>query len=171
MPKLNLQKRERIMLLAGTVAVVLMLAYGGARGPWQRYQKSVADLKAAAGRFQDAQSTRDAVVEARRSHEMVIERVQQRGNFDLWTFLNEALRKTSLVDRADMQSRRGVTSTETISAVQLTLQGVSLEELVKLLHVVYAGNNLVVVHSLDHLRPGPDNKGLECRLVFVSPEA
>jgi len=170
-PKFTLRKRERVILVVGTALVVVMLAYGGLRGPWKRYRQSGEDLKSARSRLEQARDMRDAVLEARQSHEVIVERLQRRGNFDLWTFLNDSLRRTGLVDRAALNNQPGLVRSASLSALKLTLEGVSLEELVKLLYTVYASDNLVVVYSLDNLHPTDEGEGLECTLVFVSPKA
>lgn len=171
MAKIVLRKRERILLVGGTILLVLVAGYIGGRGPWAKYKASAATLGEARERLQQALAMRAAVLEARRSQEIIQTRMKERGNFNLWGAVNGALRNAKLAERgADLQSKKGVAS-EKFAAVQLTLEGVSMEELVNLLYTIYSGNNLVVLHSLDKLTPAESGKGLTCQLTFISPKA
>ena len=54
---------------------------------------------------------------------------------------------------------------------QLKLNGVTLKELVDLLHKIYASNDLVVMYRLEYLRAAGEDKGLDCSVVFLTPKA
>lgn len=93
----------------------------------------------------------------------------------MWSFLNTALAETELRDRANLERVKARTRDKEMAQyatmVELRLPGVTLEQLVKLLHRIYNSNNLVVLYKLDYLRPTSDNKGLECAATFLSPNA
>lgn len=171
MAKMALQKRERVLLIGGTILVVLVAAYIFGKGPWEKYKASAATLAEARDRVKQVARMRDAVIEARQSEEVIQARLKERGGFDLYTAIKDALRNAKLLDRgAELQTKKAATS-DKFSAVQLNLEGVSMEELVGLLYAIYSANDLVVLRDLQKLTPAEDRKGLACQMTFISPKS
>lgn len=171
MAKMKLQKRERTVVAAGVVVVVLILVQAlWTRGaPLQRYRDSARQVNAARQRLTDVQDWHDAVVAARRSGEELERAVRARGSFDLFSFVKRAVDREKLTPRSQIESQQTAGASSGLAAVKLRLTGVSMEELVKLLHAIYSDNSLVVLQTLDELRPADDQKGLFCSMTFVAP--
>ncbi len=170
MSKLNLQKREKIVLGCGAGAVVLLAAYLLMQRPINEYKRSVEALTRARQCQALAEGWREEVRSARGGQEELAQRIRARGpRFDLWTHIGSALRAAQLQDRGDFESKRSVLSSGALAEVELTLRGVTMEELVDLLHRIYAGDNLVVLYKLTHIRAENDGKGLSCQMTWISP--
>jgi hypothetical protein len=133
----------------------------------------VDELRQRYARLEQAKETEEARL---RSQDELMARIQQRKpNFDLWSFMNKLLTEGKLNERAVLENFRPRTErrgeSQDVAMVQLRLSGVSLKELVDLLHKVYASGDLVVMYKLEYLRPMADAKGLECNVTFLTPKA
>jgi hypothetical protein len=145
-------------------------------GPLKRYKVAVGDL--AAQRERHSLLVQEKQVEQARlqSQEQIMVRLKERRpNFDLWSFMNTILTETKLKDRANLENfrpradKKGLS--DDVTLVQLKLTGLTLSELVSLLHKIYSSNDLVVMYRLEYLRPTSDGKGLECNITFLTPKA
>lgn len=169
-----------VSIIAGAF-VVFMVVFTYAV-PYKRYRDSERDVAGLRQRVSQLHLAKESEEARLRSQEELTERLKDRKpNFDLWSFMNTMLTETKLKERAVLENsklrsdRRGALSgkgaSEDVTAVQLKLSGVTLSELVELLHKIYAANSLVVMYKLDYLRPTNDNKGLECNITFLTPKA
>lgn len=147
-------------------------------GPMRKYRDSNKELRDLRRNLELARETK-AFEELRlQSQEKLVSRLNARKrDFDLWSFLDRVLKESNLKDRAVLDNKaerasRSVASAgiENVSLVKLSLSGVTLDEIVKFLHAVYASNNLVVMYRLEYLRAARDGKGLECSVTFLSPK-
>ena len=172
MSKLNLQPRDRRMLAIGAVAVTLWVVYLGAQGPMKKYQLAAKNVADARARLKTIRAVEASVTSERSGQEAFKKLVAARSpGFNLYVYLQE-LSQASLKDR--VQNIKNVVTPAAGGAfyeVSLTLNGVSIGELVDFLHKVYASNNLIAVPRVDYIKLARDAKGLECRLTFVSPRA
>lgn len=172
MLKISLQKRERVVVTGGSVILGLMVLYHVAQGPWNAYQKSINDIERAEQLLYQARLWHGVILEARSGEQAVLRRVQRRGpGFDLFSFLHRIVRQMELEDRYNLESRRGAAISPRLAAVQVTLEGVNMEELVDFLHAVHDADNLVVLQQLGKLQAAGDGVGLDCRMTFLSPKA
>jgi len=175
--KVKLDKRDRAGLVCAVVAVglVVFMACFCFLGPHKDFHKS--RLKLAQLRAQEklAFETRAEERQNLQRQEQLMERIRGREpRFDLGAFMSKVLRDAKLDERTDLQSVKPSSRFEhadNLSMVQLKLKGVSLADLVDLLHRIYASKNLVVLHKLDSIRPAPGNKGLDCNLTLIAPKA
>ncbi len=173
MPNVKLQPRERIVVFGGAIALLAIVFYWGFQGPYETYKNSAAQVKAARVRLQQAELWQ-AEVNAARDKEAQLLRIMQTqtSNFDLWTHIDRAVKDSNLTGRAEVNSNRtGAVPGSNMSAVDLTLKGVSTSELVDLLHRIYENQPFVVLARLDQLRPAASGQGLDCRMQFVAPKA
>ncbi len=168
---MNLDRREKAGLFFGGVAFLLVLALlayipAGPRKDYERSRREVARKR------HELQLTRDARDEERirlRSQEALKQRLQGRSpSFDLYAFLDKALAESRLKDRARIDNvtsrRRG---NENQPAVKVSLEGVSLGEVVKFLHRVHDHKDLVVMREM-WIRPASGEKGLLCSVTFAT---
>ncbi|MBI5093199.1 MAG: type II secretion system protein M [Candidatus Hydrogenedentes bacterium] len=171
MAKLNLQPRDRRVLAIGAIVLLVWGVYLGAQGPIKKYQLSKKNVTEARDRIKKLR-TFEADIESDRSGQTAFKTVaaaRPRG-FDLFVYLKN-LSDTDLKGRADLKVQSNATLGGAYSQVQLTMNGVAIDEVVNFLHKVYASKNLIAVPQVDYLRLTRDQKGLECRLTFVSPRA
>lgn len=178
MKKPNLARGELARLACAVVAVGLVIAMLIIipLGPRKQYEQSHAEVVELRTQLGMALEAKEAELERLRSQEKLMAKLNERKpNFDLWSFMNTVLKQTKLAERAYLENFKPRTDRQgaagDVVMVQLRLNGASLEELVDLLHKIYASGNLVVMHKLDFLRPGRNNKGLDCNIVFLSPKA
>lgn len=167
MAKLNLKKRDIILIAAGMV-VLALIAVIQARAFAQEYDRAKSNLELAARNLEEAREMRFYIEEERAGQRAVNKQIRARRAYgDLFSFMNRTLRSLDLVNRGTLANapQRGTS----LEGVKLTLRGVSMEELVNLLHDVHASKNLVAVSSLNFLRPARDGKGLDCEMIFVAP--
>ena len=164
----ELDKRERIVLGAGGVALLVMVLYLVAEGPMDAYEKSKGQVIAARSNLSRAQSIAKEKQAARKDKDVIDNMIKARGpGYNLWGDINRAVQTAQLSDRATRDSMPGLTAKA--SAVKLGLKGVSLEELVNLLYDIQSKDSLVVLHEVRFLRLATDGEGLECELVFTTP--
>jgi len=170
MPKLNLQKRERLMVAVGVVAVIAILLYLFVPSYLEKYDQARARLETARQNLTEAKDMRNQVLALRSGEQAVREMAARRASsFDLMAVISTKLRQTDLIERAEMQSGRGLIPGAT--SVTVNLNGVTLEELVDLLYLIYSSDSLVVLYNMRTLRPAQDGLGLDCTVTFVSPVA
>ncbi len=166
----NLEKREQTVLALGGVVILVAVGYWGSRGPWEKYQAAKAHVVQARERLARAKALEEEVRQTRQSREIIEKLIQGRGPaYNLWTVVSRAVQTTQLTDRAEVSSRPEELTDA--SAVGLTLNRVTLEEVVNVLHAIHSSDSLVVFHRLSHLRPAMDGKGLECELILITPRA
>jgi len=172
--KRKFSKREWTFILCGAAVILLTPVYFlGIRPTQIAYKQSAQRLESARDRLEHVMLWNDEVVEARRGQGAINDLIRSRSpRFDLWSHINEVCRKTGVKERAEVAKKgRSGLSSGNAEEVELTLTGVSMEELVNVLHEAGSGNSLVFVHELQHLVPAPDEKGLNCELTFVAPKA
>jgi hypothetical protein len=168
---IQLDKREKLGLFFGGLALLLvlfMLLYIPT-GPSKNYAESLRLLEDAREELLFAQIEKIAEEERLRSQEELRALLEKRpANFDFFSFVNNALRKANLTDRAQLENYRTRQSIAQQPMLNLRLQGVSLEELVDFFHQIYSSGNLVAVYKVDRLRPMANNKGLDCDITLVT---
>jgi len=161
------------------VAFVVFMAVFIYTGPLKRYRMSESELAGLRRQVNALQEDRQ-VEEARlQRQEALMARLKERKpNFDLWSFMNTILTETKLKDRANLENykprgdwRPGREISGDVTMMQLKLNGVTLKELVDLLHKIYASNDLVVMYRLEYVRAAGEDKGLDCSVVFLTPKA
>ena len=174
MAGMQLQKRERIMVTVGVIAVVGALAYHITQGPLDAYQQVQQEYEEARFSLSQAALWRSEIVQARSSHDALTEHIEARGgNFNLLTFFNNTLSEHGLIERADFSNARpgvGGVPAGDFEGVQLHLSGVSMEELIDFLHTLYDSGNLIVLSDLRYLRPADDGQGLDTEMTFFCPQ-
>ncbi len=169
MAGLNLRRREWLVIGIGVVALGLIGVVPIAQDLVKTYARSSSQLSQAKVRLLKTRQIRQEVEAKRSGQEAVLERIRKRpARFNLWSFTDGCLRKLALEKRASLERKRTLGS---LDRVQMTLKGVNMEEVVDLLHAVSVSDNLIVVQTLDHLRPARDGKGLECQITFITPKS
>lgn len=178
MAKFTMQKREKIVVAVGAavVAIIVFQWLFSDRGPLSAYHQSVRQVEAARRRLLDAQLMRDEALARRQSSQALEAVLKHRGNFRLYSHVDQALQAQKLKGgaggaRATLETQNTAVRSGAFEAVKLTLEGVSMDELLELLVRIYSGNNLVVLDRLDELRPADNGRGLTCSMVLMAPRA
>jgi len=161
-------------IIAGALVVFMCVFIPS--GPMKKYNEAKAEVTDLQSQLQLAVQNKKAEETRLRSQEELMGRLRERkADFDLWSFLNAVLTETSLKERAILENYKPRSdkrdALEFVTMVQMTIGAVSLEELVDVLHKIYASNNLILLYRLEYLRPANDNKGLDCKIIFLSPKA
>jgi hypothetical protein len=171
MPKLNLQKREKLILAAGVGLALVILVQFAARGPLDEYRSTKRAVAAARTRVNTAIAQRDQVLAERSSGEALRKALGGRSQGDLFAFVNRQLTQAGLFegDRAKMRNSTNFQDQSQFQQVEVQFTGVTVEEIVNFLHGLYTGGGVVVTHSM-RMQPVVGGTGLQCRLVLLSPK-
>lgn len=162
----QLEKRERVVVGVGAVAVALIIGYYLISGPLDAYQQSRGQLAAAQQALTQARTMHEQILATRADREAVEQLLAVRRGSNLWSTVTRAIQTANLTDRAETRSQPRLVAN--LQAVEVVLSGVSMAELVDLLHGVFS-DNLVVLHQLSLLRVAQSGQGLDCTLVLSQP--
>ena len=167
----KLQPGERMVLIFGAIGVVAIAAYGISQGPYQKYVRSKEDVVDARERLKLAQAIRLNVQREQVKQKEILAKLGSASDFNLWNEIDKAVKDLKLGTRCAMRSNRAGSRGQEGTSVDVTLNGVSNQELVELLHRVYDTGKIVLLREMQFLKPSADKKGLDCRMTFVAPQA
>jgi len=170
--------QNQVGIISVFIAGLLIFAMGTYiyTGPFKRSQQSRVDLQQAQEELQTFADLKAQEEMRLQNQEALMAQLQERkANFDLFPFVNSVLTEKNLKDRAYLNNAPLGRSHErewadSVTLVDLKLNGVTLAELIDFLHAIYASNNLVVVYKLEYIRPGSNNRGLECDVTLLAPK-
>lgn len=173
----NKNKPHRRTVFFGIIAgaLILFMCLFIPTGPMKKYNRAKADVVALKEQLTLAYQSKMAQEARLREQETLMERLRERQpSFDLWSFLNSTLAEADLKERATLENYKpradNKNVTDYINMVQMSISGVTLNDLIDLFHKIYAGNNLITIYRLEHMRPAGGGKGLECKVIFLSPK-
>ncbi|GMV99085.1 MAG: hypothetical protein AMXMBFR84_02240 [Candidatus Hydrogenedentota bacterium] len=166
----KMERRERILaLLAGAIA--LFIAYYYLQEPWRAYARSHGQVVSARRNFELVQEMQKRVNEAQHQKDALLAQLTGAASVELWAYLTGVVREQGLGSRAEVVSKpTAVRAGDRMSAVQLSMRGISTEELVNVLHRIHSGNYPVALQQLLSLKPSADGKGLDCNMVLIAPK-
>ncbi|MCC6797651.1 MAG: hypothetical protein IT366_21235 [Candidatus Hydrogenedentes bacterium] len=167
----KLQPRERMVLIIGAIGVFAIAAYGISQGPYQTYVQSKEKLADARENLRLAKAIQLNVQREQEKQKEILNRLGSASDFNLWNEIDKAVKDLKLGARCSMRSNRAGSRGQQGTSVDVTLTGVSNQELVELLHRIYDTGKLVLLSEMQHLKPSPDKKGLDCRMTFIAPQA
>lgn len=169
--KLKLDLREQLGLVAGLAAftLVIMLLIYVPSGPMEDYTRTQSNLRQLRNELRLTRIMKAEEQDRLASQEKLMERLAARPTgFNFFSFVNSVLAQKGLTERAELENYRRPANSAKQPMVELTLDGVSLEELVDFLHALYSSKNLVVLYKLDHIEPAGNERGLSCRMVLAT---
>lgn len=170
MARRRLQPREKQILIAGGLVVVLIVGWLATRGPREAYGRSQTLVETARKNLAKAQTYHQEIQESRQRQSMFRDLWGGKGGQDLTTFLNGIVRNMDLYDRgAEVNTLQAGGRGSSMPAVKLTLKSVSMKELVDVLHAVYASDQPIILDQVQHIKPALNEKGLDCAIVFLAP--
>ncbi|HEO69698.1 MAG TPA: hypothetical protein ENN80_00425 [Candidatus Hydrogenedentes bacterium] len=179
MAKRDLDKQSRVAVVfaAAAMALVAFMGVFVYAGPYKDYLNSAQTLERLKTQETEALLVRVDEEQNQLELEEIAQRIEAREpRFDLKGFMSRVLRDAELAERSELQNLKPSERlmgeyADNLSIVQLKLHGVSLSELVDLLHDIYASKNLVVMHKLDGLRTDPNVRGLDFNATFLAPKS
>lgn len=169
--KIQIDPRDRLGFLVAGLALLIVIAglLFVPAGPLKNYRNSQSEVASLEHDMTLAQLTRLDEQQRIESQKWIAEGLQQRGpGFNLLTFCNEVVAQNGLRDRVTLQNQAPPRGVENVSLVYLDAKGISLKELLDLLHTVYSSGKLIVVYNMNFAGPAPDGKGLDCRVTFLT---
>ena len=171
-PMLSWSFIDMLAILSVVTMAILILFF-----PYKHYKDSCLTLEDTRSRLAELTMAKNEEMQRLKNQEELTARLKARKpDFTLFSYLNTVLTDNGLKDRADLKevhpnpNDKKNTLGQDVTSVQLTIKGVSLKELVDLLHTIYASENLVVMERLDSLQAAPDNHGIDCTLVLLTPK-
>jgi len=167
--RIQLQPRERRVIIIGVVCLALIAVYQLGRAPVRAYQASFNELEAAESRLEQTRLWFQFVSGAQAEQGALVELINDRqGYTSLRAYIDAAVREHDLVRRSSYESR-DVPNNPSMEAVTVSLRGVSMAELLNFLHGLYDRNPLLVMDTMSRLGPNPSQQGLDCEMTFMSP--
>jgi hypothetical protein len=168
-PRVNLQKREKVVVGGGLALAVVILVWFGLQGPLNKYSRMETQARAATERVQTARLIRDEVLAERSGQKALQAALGGRGQGSLTSFVNSQLQQAGFKERATWKNNPRFADSATFEQLDVTLTGVTLEEVVNFLHGIYNGANVVLAHTL-RIEPQNTGTGLTCKIVLLSPK-
>jgi type II secretory pathway component PulM len=167
--RIQLQPREKRVIIIGVVCLALIAAFQLSRTPWRAYQASFNELEATEARLDQARLWFQFVSGAQAEQGALVELINDRqGYTSLRAYIDAAVREHDLVRRSSYESRE-LPANPSMESVTVSLRGVSMAELLDFLHGLYERNPLLVMDSMSRLGPNPSQQGLDCEMTFLSP--
>ena len=170
-PALSWSFIDMLALLAVVGMVLFILFY-----PYDAYKKSLGKLNDAKARLTELTLGKNDELQRLKTQEELTEQLKKRKpDFSLFSYLNSVLTEKGIQERAALQEikprndKKNTLGTD-VAAMQLSLKGVSMKELVDLLYTIYASDNLIVMDRLDTLKASSDNRGIDCVIVLLTPK-
>jgi hypothetical protein len=168
---LNLAPHEKRLITIMMCVMIGMVLFMSFRNKAEALADSESNLQTAQENFNAAQLFRETIISEREGQKVIRTKLKARSrSFDLYNFSNKCITDFKLQNRATLQSVGLSSRDKAFDGVQITLKGISLEELVNLLHTMYDSDNLIMMKKMNYLRPTRDKKGLECSLEMLSPK-
>lgn len=160
--------RRKTLLFSALGVIVLALVWPLWNSFNADYKRAQMQAKQAEMRLEQSLSLRESVLADRAARHSLERLVQARGaNFDLYSFVNERLRKHNAQGNAKLTSKGA--GGRSLQAVSLEFQGAHIRTVLQVLHSIYSGRNLVVLDRLHHMRPARSGFGIDCEITLVSP--
>ncbi len=162
------------MVAIVAVSLVVFMALYVPTGPLKKYRLARMTVESLRGEMKVTEMAKQAEEARLLAQDALMDRLNERQpGFDLWTFLKNSLSETG-IEKANLSKVAAGGRDDLaqhVTMVKMQVSGISLEQLVNLLHRIYASNNLIVLRKLEYLRAASDGHGLECSLIFLSPNA
>ncbi|GEM_PF-6675953 len=168
MANVSMLKRQKTILAAVAIALaVVAVVY--APEPVRAYLGGKSRVAAARQKLERVQRWHDELVAIRKSEKDLLDQARSASaQGDLWTVVNRAMQELNLQDRSNLTT--AVTASTSMTQLELSVTGASLEEVVQLLHKIFSSNSMVIVQDLRELGPSKQGKGLDCRVTLLAPK-
>lgn len=164
--KTKLQRREWMVIWGGVILIAVAGGFPVLQRVSAQYELAQNRVRSAQNQLQDVQLWHVEIESDRSGEDTLKAWIAERGNgFQLYSFVSDKLRRSDLEGRYTVSNKN---LSESLSGVDLTINGIELRQLVELLHTFYQGKNLIYIQEFT-LSEGR-NGGLDCRMSIVSPK-
>lgn len=166
----NMQARERLFLVGGGAALVLFLIFKLALDPLMKYsadldrqmvtaRRQLADLRTMQQEYQRQKSVADTINS----------QLKRQQNFAIFSRLEELAGQTGIRSKILHMKPTVTTPSEVYSeeSVEVKMEGVTLEQLVRYLHSVESSPQLLKIKRLE-IKPRLDNRQILAATFRVS---
>ena len=168
MARRSFTRRERLLVIAAAIIFFSMIFLPAGRILSREYRQTHAELGAAVHRLSEARDLRREILEQRKGAELIAQRMSSgTGDFDLYNFTGSVLDKLGLKEAARFKS---VLGPQRVYLVSIELEGIGLEDLVKLMHALQHSDHLVALELINNIEATRDKKGLNCSITISSPK-
>ncbi len=169
MARRTLTRRERLLVIAAAAIFFSMIFLPAGRVLSRKYRETHSELAAAVQRLDEARELRQAILEQRKGRDLIAERVSAgKGDFDLYSYAGDVLGELGLKEVARFKI---LVAPARLNLISIELDGIGLEDLVKLMHSLQHSDHLVALELLNKIEVAKDNKGLNCAITLSSPRA
>jgi general secretion pathway protein M len=160
---MKLGRREQLMIIAGVVAVALLLFYRLGLSPALERLRTLDRLVAMKEReLHQMRTLQETYIAQKRLMEDVSRSLAQRGaDFAIFSFLEDLANKTGIKDNIKSMTPALTTPGELFreSSVEMRLEGIALQQLTRYLYDIEQAPQLLRVHRM-HIKPRPANPDL-----------
>jgi len=160
---MKLGRREQIMIIAGVVAVALLLFYRLGLSPALERLRTLDRLVAMKEReLHQMKTLQETYIGQKRLMEDVSRSLAQRGpDFAIFSFLEDLANKTGIKDNIKSMTPALTTPGELFreSSVEMRLEGIALQQLTRYLYDIEQAPQLLRVRRM-HIKPRPANPDL-----------
>jgi len=162
--------RERNVIVVGCAMFVCILIFPQIQKIQKMHADSIEHIQNSELQLENTKLDRMIIQSERTGHQALQRKLQDRINgFDLYSFVQATLKTHTLQERSTIQNTGR--SNAGLEAVEVQLNGVSMNELTEFLHALYESENLVAMNRLTSLRPASGGKGLYCLMQLHSPKS
>jgi general secretion pathway protein M len=160
---MKLGRREQLMIIAGVVAVALLLFYRLGLSPALERLRTLDRLVAMKEReLHQMRTLQETYIAQKRLMEDVSRSLAQRGeDFAIFSFLEDLANKTGIKDNIKSMTPALTTPGELFreSSVEMRLEGIALQQLTRYLYDIEQAPQLLRVRRM-HIKPRPANPEL-----------
>jgi general secretion pathway protein M len=160
---MKLGRREQLLIIAGGVAVVLLLFYRLVLSPALERLHTLDRLVAVKEReLHQMKTLQETYIGQKRLMEDVSRSLAQRGpDFAIFSFLEDLANKTGIKDNIKSMTPALTTPGELFreSSVEMRLEGIALQQLTRYLYDIEQAPQLLRVRRM-HIKPRPANPDL-----------
>lgn len=160
-------QRDRIVIVAGVICIVVMAAFLLLQKPMADYRKSDGWVQTAEENLQTAKQIEASLSGSRAAASSAD--LPQLSNRPLITIVTEVERNFGLANTGKVKYEIAATlireAQVPLDTIRLTLLGVSLDEMVSIIHEIHKQAGILFVESAD-VRAMKDDTGLECVLLI-----
>jgi hypothetical protein len=169
MAKMKFNQRERTFLTVCAAVVPIFILGMILPGPMRAYKASAQDASNARNALREANNLRALITDSQSTGDSFQDLIRgQRSQASAGDLISNVLTDLDLAAKAQTVSGNSTLSKNGLDTVQLTLSGVSLTELIDLVHSLQTQNNLLILEKIRYMRPSNAGAGLDCVMVFSS---
>lgn len=173
MNNLQLDRNEQIGVVLCSVSVMALIFLGMYiyTGPKKAYERSRADLQGVVDQLATLENLKVSEEDRVQRMSTLMETLKSReAGFNLLGFVDKLMAEKGLkgVNANFENARRGREASPNMELVSLSLSAVGMNDVVDVLHTIYASNNLIIVQSIDRLRPSEAGQGMDCNITLAA---